>query len=54
MTKTDRIKLDPTTLQWMITTLTAETTLVCCDRCGLYYKSSLGHKCKEDDKDETR
>lgn len=26
----------------------AETTVCKCEKCGLFYKPQLGHKCKED------
>lgn len=52
--KTNRIQFDSTTKKWFEAHRDAVTTIRRCDKCGLYYKSSLGHKCKEDDKDETR
>lgn len=48
MTRTERICCDPRTKKWFRERWYAETTLAKCDACGLYYKPSLGHKCKMD------
>lgn len=48
----DRIKYDSATNAWFAKHPEAVTTVRQCDKCGLYYKSSLRHKCKEDGKDE--
>lgn len=28
----------------------SQTTVCRCEKCGLFYKPSLGHKCKKEDK----
>ena len=42
----ERIKCDAQTRKWCLMHPFTETTIVKCDKCGLYYKPSLGHKCK--------
>ncbi len=42
----ETVKYDATTMAWFKAHLFAETTVVKCEKCGLYYKPSLGHKCK--------
>lgn len=49
--KNDRIKLDENTKNWFKSHPDAVTTVRQCDKCGLYYKSSLRHKCKESVRD---
>lgn len=48
MSRADRICCDPRTKRWFRERWSVETTLVKCEACGLYYKPSLGHKCKMD------
>lgn len=51
MTSRDRdIRLlwcDPETEKWMSAHPDVETTVEQCAVCGLFYKDSLGHKCKK-------
>lgn len=37
---------DKTTKEWFAKHPDAQTTIMCCEKCGLEYKPSLGHKCK--------
>lgn len=48
----EEIKLDAATKKWfeskpIIERFNTETTLAKCEKCGLFYKPSLGHKCKQ-------
>ena len=43
---------DQETEKWFQSHLTAETTVMQCDRCGLFFKPSLGHKCRKDTDNE--
>lgn len=40
------IKFDKTTRKWFLDNPEKQTTLCKCEKCGLYYKPELGHKCK--------
>lgn len=42
----DTIHCDPVTAAWCKEHPLVHTTLVRCEKCGLFYKDSLGHKCK--------
>lgn len=42
----ERVKMDAATTKWFRNNLGAQTTVMKCEQCGLYYKPSLGHKCK--------
>lgn len=44
--KKDAIRFDPVTAAWFAKHLAAQTTVVQCEKCGLFYKALLGHKCK--------
>ena len=37
---------DKETEKWFKNHPDAQTTVMQCDKCGLFYKPSLGHKCK--------
>lgn len=37
---------DKSTEKWFREHPHSETTVMKCDKCGLFYKPSLGHKCK--------
>lgn len=41
---------DDATTEWFKKNPDAQTTVMSCDRCGLYYKPILGHKCKKKEK----
>lgn len=41
------IKYDKVTRDWFDKHPEAITTVACCEKCGLYYKPTLGHKCKK-------
>lgn len=45
--KCDEIRFDRETGRWFKKHPDVASTVVCCKDCGLYYKPSLGHKCKE-------
>ena len=44
--KTQRITMDAETKRWFKDHPGAQTTVMCCEECGLWYKPDLGHKCK--------
>lgn len=44
--KPERVKMDAATSKWFKSNPFAQTTVMKCEQCGLYYKPSLGHKCK--------
>lgn len=44
--KLERVHCDPCTAAWIDQHVGVQTTMVKCKKCGLYYKPSLGHKCK--------
>lgn len=44
--KKDAIRCDPVTAAWFAKHRDAQTTVVQCEKCGLFYKALLGHKCK--------
>lgn len=44
----DKIQVDEPTKKWMEERPDYfQTTVRKCEKCGLYYKPSLGHKCKK-------
>lgn len=48
-----KVKFDRQTKKWFEKrTFLQETTVCKCEKCGLYYKPSLGHKCKDKLKEE--
>ena len=45
---TGAVEYDKETQKWFnMHRIDTQTTVCRCDKCGLYYKPSLGHKCKE-------
>ena len=44
------VEFDKETNDWFKQHPLSETTVICCPDCGLFYKPSLGHKCKEANK----
>ncbi len=48
----EKIKYDMTTSEWFKKHPLQETTVTECKKCGLYYKPSLGHKCKSEPKEQ--
>lgn len=44
-----KVKNDAALDRWFRQHPGAETTVMQCPRCGLYYKPLLGHKCKKED-----
>lgn len=44
--KYERVKYDAATRNWFKSRPWAQTTVMPCERCGLWYKPELGHKCK--------
>ena len=42
-----KAKFDDETKKWFAKHPLAQTTVMRCDDCGLYYKPILGHKCKK-------
>ena len=41
------IKYDNETKKWFEKRIGQQTTVCRCNECGLFYKHSLGHKCKK-------
>jgi hypothetical protein len=41
------VKYDAETRKWFNSHPGAQTTVMCCEKCGLWYKPILGHKCKK-------
>ena len=53
--KQETVRLDSKTRKWcdelpLADRLVIQTTVMQCDGCGLYYKPSLGHRCKKSGK----
>lgn len=48
----DSVKYDDATSKWFREHIGAQTTVCRCVMCGLFYKASLGHKCKKEVADE--
>ena len=50
----EKVKYDRATKAWFDSKpFSAETTVCRCERCGLFYKPSLGHKCKKSKGEKT-
>ena len=52
MSKQETIKYDSATQKWfdnlpIVDRFTIQTTVMQCEKCGLYYKPSLDHTCKK-------
>lgn len=45
--KAERVKMDAATRKWFDKNPFAQTTVMRCECCGLYFKPELGHKCKK-------
>lgn len=45
--KSERVTFDAETRKWFKSNPFAQTTVMRCECCGLYFKPSLGHKCKK-------
>lgn len=48
--KTERVKYDAATKAWFKKNPWAQTTVMCCEKCGLWYKPILGHTCPQERK----
>ena len=48
-----RPEYDRATKAWFNSHICQQTTVCRCEKCGLFYKPSLGHKCKGVMKNET-
>ena len=44
--RSERVELDSETKKWFSRNPGAQTTVMKCERCGVYYKPSLGHATK--------
>lgn len=44
--KSEQVKYDPKTQEWCERHPAVATTIVQCEKCGLFYKPFLGHECK--------
>lgn len=44
----DKVEVDERTKKWLRERPGIQTTMVQCKKCGLHYKPSLGHKCKNE------
>ena len=42
----NKIKFDKQTKKWFAKNFLGQTTVMKCEKCGLFFKPSLGHKCK--------
>lgn len=42
----ERVRFDAATKEWFRNRIEMQTTVCKCEKCGLHYKPSLGHKCK--------
>lgn len=42
-----KVKFDANTSKWFRKHIGYEVTMCQCEKCKLFYKPSLGHKCKE-------
>lgn len=51
MNKMPKVNYDKETKKWFNNHFGQQTTVCLCDKCGLFYKPSLGHKCKEMESD---
>ena len=40
------MKYDKETQKWFRKNISSQTTVCRCDKCKLFYKPSLGHKCR--------
>ena len=45
--KTIRVRFDYATEKWFKKNPMNQTTVMQCKECGLFYKPSLGHRCKK-------
>lgn len=45
--KPERITMDAETKKWFKDNPGAQTTVMRCEKCGLWYKPMLGHDCKK-------
>ena len=52
MKKPDQIKFDLATQRWFALNPDAVTTIRYCDKCGLWYKTGIRHKCAGNTKKE--
>ena len=52
MVKWLKINYDKDTKKWLDNHIGQQTTVRMCDKCGLFYKPSLGHKCIRSEEDE--
>ena len=48
MSKMPKINYDRATNTWFNNHISQQTTVCKCEECGLFYKPSLGHKCKKE------
>lgn len=46
--KNEKIKYDEQTKKWFAKNFFNQTTVMKCEKCGLFFKPSLGHKCKKE------
>ena len=46
--ETEKIVCDKATDEWFKKHPGLRTTVARCDKCGLYFKPSLGHECEEE------
>jgi len=42
-----KVKFDKETQKWLEKNLAQQTTVMKCEKCGLLFKPSLGHKCRK-------
>lgn len=49
-----RVKYDAATKKWFRKNMDKQTTVIQCERCGLFYRSLLDHRCKDSNKAERK
>ena len=47
-----KVKYDVKTSKWFRSHIGQQTTVCMCEKCNLFYKPCLGHKCKEGGQDD--
>lgn len=46
-----KVKCDQETQRWLDKNIAQQTTVMKCEKCGLFFKPSLGHKCRKDEQE---
>lgn len=51
MNKLPKVNYDREAKKWINKHIGCQTTVCMCDKCGLFYKPSLGHKCNDKERE---